>query len=500
MKPMNALCIIVSVGCGGRTSSETPADPSRPNPIHQTAAGPTHPHREITPVPVVNLLRAVPTQVVVSSVASPGMSGPSRMVDGRMDTAWNSKTGELAGASVAVQLPAEVEEVTEIRLVPGFIRNYQGQDLWEANHRIRRVAVSRNGVEVTTHDFDVARREAQAIPVAGHGGGGLWRIEILTTEPGSRRDWQEVCVTELEVMGRVETTAASGPHTPAARVATLAGNANAPRVASERLTRRRTREWQPFEVYGPMDARLADGTPTDAEVDRLLQGDHVSRIRPLRLVELSSATDTDRDRVILALYYHDPVAEEATQERMARTPGWRRGGDEPCTEAEDEIPCPSVWLARVSIPNEGLPVVDAAEEIASDVCSSEVRFVVRELDADGRDELLVGVQWQTHPVCPIGQSSRGIERIVDIDSLRAQWVGDMLERSVECIPSMEASRRVRDANGDGHPDFVLRTRRTDPDCETGDVRERATTTEEQFLYDEATDAWVSGNPPPRPTP
>jgi hypothetical protein len=60
---------------------------------------------------------------------------------------------------------------------------------------------------------------------------------------------------------------------------------------------------------------MADGVPPDAEVDRLLQGDHLSRVQALSLLERA---DEAGDRAWLALYYLNPDEEVQTRERMAR--------------------------------------------------------------------------------------------------------------------------------------------------------------------------------------
>jgi hypothetical protein len=69
----------------------------------------------------VNLFTTVPTAVAVSSTVESNTILPAHLVDGKLDTAWNSHTGELVGAWIGARLPADVH-VDTIKLTVGFTK------------------------------------------------------------------------------------------------------------------------------------------------------------------------------------------------------------------------------------------------------------------------------------------------------------------------------------------------------------------------------------------
>jgi hypothetical protein len=147
-----------------------------------------------------DLLRAVETTVVTSSAYRDRSTQVGRLLDGDLATAWNSRTGDLAGAWIEVSLPANAT-VTTIALTAGFTAPASdGRDLYTGNHRVSRVRVLRDGQAVGTYPLDVASRALQRLPVSGPGG--VYRIVLDTLTPGSREDWREACVSELRVLGR----------------------------------------------------------------------------------------------------------------------------------------------------------------------------------------------------------------------------------------------------------------------------------------------------------
>lgn len=212
------------VCCGEAAPAATPPATSAP-----TAAAPALPPPSAPPVAVaappaepprgepVDLLRATSTEIAVSSAYRDDPGQAAKLVDGDLETAWNSRTGDLEGAWIDVSLP-EGATVTSIELTAGFTHRSATADLFEGNHRVSRVRVLREGVEVGAFDVDPTSRALQSIPV--HGAGGLYRIEIAAVVAGSRAEWREACISELRVMGHAPG-ASAGTTTPRVAVGAL---------------------------------------------------------------------------------------------------------------------------------------------------------------------------------------------------------------------------------------------------------------------------------------
>lgn len=60
----------------------------------------------------VNLLTSTPTTVAVSSTVANANILPEHLVDGKLATAWNSRTGELVGSWIAVRVPPDAKVKT----------------------------------------------------------------------------------------------------------------------------------------------------------------------------------------------------------------------------------------------------------------------------------------------------------------------------------------------------------------------------------------------------
>jgi hypothetical protein len=151
----------------------------------------------------VDLLHAVATELAVSSAYRNQRAQVDSLVDGDPATAWNSRTGDLVGAWIEVRLPADAT-VTGIALIPGFART-GGTNLFTGNHRVARVRVLREGTEVGSHA--VANRTPELVTLPARGAGGVWRIEITELLPGTRGDWRETCISELQILGRAPSVA-----------------------------------------------------------------------------------------------------------------------------------------------------------------------------------------------------------------------------------------------------------------------------------------------------
>jgi hypothetical protein len=165
-----------------------------------------------TPTPPVNLFPAVPTVVAVSSAVANGAYLPEHLVDGKLDTAWNSRTGEGTASWVAVRVPATVH-VTAILMTAGFTRaNKREGDLFTGNPRISAVRVSRAGKLLVEQKLDPEVRTLQTIPLDAAGGD--FKIEVKTLVPGTHATWRETCISELEIWGTLPDGQAAVPSAP----------------------------------------------------------------------------------------------------------------------------------------------------------------------------------------------------------------------------------------------------------------------------------------------
>ncbi len=164
----------------------------------------------------VDLLHSVPTSVVVSSTVRERKIQPAQMFDGNPGTAWNSRAGDLVGASVTFTVPDEVR-VSEVRLTTGFVHHNQSGDLFTLNYRIRQVALYRGEDLLGTYDLDPEDRGLQVVPVGQPGG--TFRLEVRGVVPGTRRGWKEVCISEMQVIGTLPRGRKPRPQAPVVTVA-----------------------------------------------------------------------------------------------------------------------------------------------------------------------------------------------------------------------------------------------------------------------------------------
>lgn len=147
---------------------------------------------------VVDLLDTLDVDVAVSSAYHDDPAQVPHLYDGDPSTAWNSRTDDLVGAWIDVELPDGVQ-VTSIEMTAGFTREGGATDLFTGNHRVARVRVSLDGTSLGEHRLDTASRALQTLPVTG--GPGVYRIEVIEVLPGSRSDWRETCISELRILG-----------------------------------------------------------------------------------------------------------------------------------------------------------------------------------------------------------------------------------------------------------------------------------------------------------
>jgi hypothetical protein len=157
----------------------------------------------------VNLLVSAPTTVAVSSTVANANILPEHLVDGKLATAWNSQTGELAGAWIAVRVPADAK-VKTIKLTAGFTqKDKKLGDLFTLNPRIKKVRVSQGGKVLVEKALDIENRGLQEIPVDIAGGD--FEIRVVDVVPGKKKNWRETCVSELEVWGTTPKIVKSKP-------------------------------------------------------------------------------------------------------------------------------------------------------------------------------------------------------------------------------------------------------------------------------------------------
>src|SRR5262245_4425916 len=88
---------------------------------------------------LVELLHAVPTTVRVSSQVRNATIKPEHLVDRDFNTAWNSRTGELAGAWIQVTVPAGAK-IEQLQMTAGHTgHGPHGEDYFTMNQRITQV-------------------------------------------------------------------------------------------------------------------------------------------------------------------------------------------------------------------------------------------------------------------------------------------------------------------------------------------------------------------------
>ena len=220
LRHLFAFVALAAFGC----RSEAPAPRAHLLATAATSAEASAP----APAVLVDLLLETNATITVSSRVDNPTDFPEHLVDGRPDTAWNGKTGDLHGW-VEVVLPAEVQ-VTSIALTAGFDRKRGSDDLFTMNHRISKVRILRDGALVREVSLDTARRDLQHIPVTAPASGGTWRLEVAETLPGTKKEWKELVVSDLKMYGIAGVVRLPEPRLP--KVLVAPGSAPAPRAAS----------------------------------------------------------------------------------------------------------------------------------------------------------------------------------------------------------------------------------------------------------------------------
>jgi hypothetical protein len=163
----------------------------------------------------VNLLTSTPSTIAVSSTVDNAAIKPEHIADGKLDTAWNSRTGDFA-PHVLVRVPATAK-VSSVKLTAGFTKvDKKLGDLFTMNPRIKKVRVTA-GAKTQDFDLDIAKRDLQELTIDLPGGD--IDIAVLAYEPGTKKTWREISISELEVWGT--TSVAPKPQKPAVRLRSL---------------------------------------------------------------------------------------------------------------------------------------------------------------------------------------------------------------------------------------------------------------------------------------
>jgi hypothetical protein len=166
----------------------------------------------------VELLHTTDAVVAVSSVVHNATDKPEHLVDGKLDTAWNSRTGDLQGAWIRFRVPGGAR-VHAIALTVGYT-HIDGKDDWfTMNQRIQKITVRRAGAVVAEQALNVDERGLQRVVLDQPGGD--FEIEVTALQPGTKKTWREVCVSELEVRGTPPPAGTHPPAPPTVRVGSL---------------------------------------------------------------------------------------------------------------------------------------------------------------------------------------------------------------------------------------------------------------------------------------
>lgn len=304
---------------GEETSAESLTQPDES--IPETASEP-----EETPAKIespsasepIDLLRGVRTDLAVSTAYRNRRAQAEQLVDGDLETAWNSKTKNLVGAWIDVRLPENVK-VSSIVLTAGFTKTKAKSDLFTGNHRVSKVRVLHEGQELGVYELDIESRELQTIPVKGPGG--VYRVEIAEVVPGTKNRWKEICISELRFMG-FAPKAHKGKRYPRIQIGKLPEPRPEPGTADRAKVRPLYRsalltfsqEWYEFErELGTMAMSSGQPDPDEEQRERfpVFRRNAIGRVA--KLVELVDEVQGDGLRYA------------ATQRCNWRNPHWSRG-------------------------------------------------------------------------------------------------------------------------------------------------------------------------------
>jgi len=196
--------LVAVLACHGDEPAPLAAPTRTPSLAPAAALAPTPAPAVAAPAPSIELLHAVPVTITVSSQVDNPAIKPGQLVDRDLATAWNSRTGDLVGAWIEIALPPGVV-AKQLRMTAGNTgKGPRNADYFTMNVRTRLVTVHAKG-HTASATLDIARRDLQPIDLPDLTG--TLRITIDAIEPGTRRSWKEICVSELELWGAAPPSA-----------------------------------------------------------------------------------------------------------------------------------------------------------------------------------------------------------------------------------------------------------------------------------------------------
>lgn len=217
-------CRTVAPTSSGPTNDTTDSGADAPSTVESTKGG----DAAAKPPPLIDLLHSVECTVAVSSKVDNPKDFPEHLVDGKNETAWNSRTGDLEGW-IAFRVPS-VSRVKRIELTVGFVKvAADKRDLFTMNHRIEKVRLSRAGTLVREVTLDPDKREMQGFDLDEPGGD--FELKVLSTKPGTEKKWKELTVSEFRVLGIANGAPENPSHLPKMAIGGLDGVA--PRVVPQ---------------------------------------------------------------------------------------------------------------------------------------------------------------------------------------------------------------------------------------------------------------------------
>lgn len=164
----------------------------------------------------VELLHSLGGVVTVSSTVANNAHRPEHLTDGDLSTAWNSRTGALAGTWISIDLPTSTR-LTAFKMTAGFTASGpNGDDWFTMNHRVTRIRLLVDQKEIGEFKLDPDVRDLQSVALDTEGKS--IRMEILGVSTGSKKNWKEACISEVELWGRASGPAKGGKVSPRVRV------------------------------------------------------------------------------------------------------------------------------------------------------------------------------------------------------------------------------------------------------------------------------------------